>query len=231
MNTIDAKDIEYNGSNLFYTFKGQNKNGFGFSNFRQNNETNQVNQEVNQVNEYTGPKLIYDNPVSEFDYKRNSNFFFKDHYADYKSTGTNKNDNYYDIMKTFQELNPLIYSFFSKKNIDHLKNLLALFVKKIHNYTISPDSQSEQDIVATMRSVYISSKNNYPMAKGNDLINQVCKLNMDTLDKLVPIVSIGVQEYLCYARDKSTNPYTIDRAKSTSVAGLKNHRGFDYNII
>lgn len=214
-------DIEYNRSNVFYSI-ASNKSGFGFSNFRKNGE-------LEQVNEYQAPVIKYDNPVAEFDFARNSNFLFKDHYPDYQLSGKKEKNNYYDTLKTFQEVNPLIYAFLSQENIDHMQKLIVFMIKKIYNYDISP--QSETDVVAAMRATYILSRNNYPMARGKDLILQVCRLNKDTLDKIIPLIAVGIQDYLSYVRDKSTNPYTIDRPKSASVAGLKNHNGFDTNII
>lgn len=218
----EAKDIEYNRSKCFYAIKTP-ESGFGFSNFRKN--TN-----LEQVKEYQSPVIRYDNPVSEFDFARNSNFYFKDHYPDYNLTDTKKkNKNYYDTLKTFQELNPLIYAFLSQENIDHLQSLISLYIKKLYNYDIGPSKEIE--LVAVMRAIYITSKNNYPMAKGDDLIKQVCRLNKDVIDKVIPLIVVNIQSYLSFARDKSTNPYTIDRPISASVSGLKNFNGFDKNII
>jgi len=218
---IESTDIEYNGSPVWHNFN-KPTSGFGFSNF-------QVSGELEQVKSYLPPSVQYDNPVSEFDYGRNKNFFFVDHYSDYKFKETDRKDyNYADTLKTFHEINPLMFAFLSKKNIEHIQHLIKSFIWYLYKTTIS--DQKEEDLVAIMRSVYINAFND-PKATGEKLMNQVCTLNKDTLDIAVPIIAVNIQAHLSYVKDASTNPYTVDLPRNVSVKGLKNFNGYDTNII
>ena len=224
MNKEDIKtyDIEYKNSDIYNNFS-KPSNGFGFSNFQVNNSTYENSQLLE-------PTTQYDNPVSSYDHGRKKEFFFRDKFPEYKMTDTSsKKNKYYDVLKTQQELNPLIYAFLSQKNIDYVQQLIICIIKKLYNYDISP--QNEIELVNIMRAVYLQSKNNNPMAKGDDLIMQVCKLNKDTIDQVVPIIADNIQSYLCYVRDKSTNPYTVNHPVNVSTKGFKNLNGFDKLIV
>lgn len=107
------KTIDYQNNPLITNFM-QSENGFGLSNFR-------VDQQVSPtINRATTDFQLedvhqYTNPISEYEARRHSNFLFSEHYKDYKlidQQDVQSDYIYWDIIKTFQERNPLMDFFF-----------------------------------------------------------------------------------------------------------------------
>ena len=220
------RDIEYNHSGLFKNF-ATNESGYGFSNFR-------VSEEVNskqQVNSHLGAVVERDNPAETYDFPRANNFLFKDHYDDYQliNKDKGKKKNYIDVMKTFHEINPTMVAFFSEENINHIQKLMKAMIKKMENVIIS--DQSEEQIVMIMRGVYMNAAYLNCTYTGKKLHEQICTLNKDVMDRLVPLIIVGIRNYLGYAKDQSTNPYTVDRQVYINRKGTNVIRGFSDNII
>ena len=223
------RDIEYKYSPIFKNFD-QGKSGFGFSNFRVNDNVRTVQQPEGHLS----PVIERDNPVAMYDYMRNNNFLFEIHHKDLPLIDKSKKDakNYLDSFKTINEINPLMIAFCSPKNIEYLKQLMKFFVYKMEGYTISAESQSEEQLVMVMRYCYMKATGLLYGATGKKLHEQICALNRDVLYEVVPILIVSIKEYLGYAKDRSTNPYTVDRQINVSNAGMKNPGvGFADNII
>ena len=224
------RDIEYKYSPIFKNFD-QAKSGFGFSNFRVNDNV----RVVQQPDGHLSPVIERDNPVAMYEYMRNNNFLFEVHHKDLPLIDKDKKSdakNYLDLFKTINEVNPLMIAFISPKNIEYLKKLMKFFVYKMEGYTISADSQSEEQLVMIMRYCYMKATGLIYNATGQKLHEQICSLNRDVLYEAVPILIVSIKEYLAYAKDRSTNPYTIDRPVNVSNAGMKNPAvGFADNII
>ena len=109
----------------------QPNTGFGVSNFRVDESLPEtINRtttdfQLENVHQYT-------NPIAGFEYNRHANFLFREHYGDYKMIDQQPVPDdyiYLDIIKNFQERNPLMDFFFSKKNLDHIQHLIIKMVK------------------------------------------------------------------------------------------------------
>jgi len=222
------RDIDYKYSPVFKNIS-TDKSGYGFTNFRVNDNV----RTLQQVSEHIGPIIERDNPVETYDYMRNFNFFFNDHYKDYKmiSKDEKKEANFIDIIKDFHEINPVMLAFFSKTNVDHIQKLLKAMIIQIEGPNVKISDQSEEQILMIMRSSYMNATYLDFKLKGNEFVKQISSLNKDVLDILVPRVIVGIRQYLGYAKDRSTNPYTIDRPSFQSTSGIKNFGGFADKII
>ena len=220
--------VDYRGNQAFK----QGVDGFGLSNFRNNatipatiNRTT-TDFQLENVHQYT-------NPISDYEDKRHSNFLFVEHYKDYNLIDQQKVPDdyiYWDIIKTFQERNPLMDFFFSKKNLDHIQYLLIEMVKHLSNEKYNISRQSDAELLTVMRSIYISTPTN-PYSYGEDFQRDICTLNKNVLDWVVPHILVQVQQYLGYVRDQSSNLRTIPRAEYMSNTGNRINRGFDVTFV
>lgn len=224
MNVNMPRDIEYNNSTIFKNFS-YNKNGIGFSNFRLNDDI----RKVQQNDGFIEPKIDRDNPVSSIYYQRNDNLLFIDKYDDRKLISSNNKGkkNYIDVIKTYQEVNPVMIAFFSEENINHIQSLIKAMILKSENVKIS--DQSEEQIVMIMRAKYMNAT--YLDFQPNNLKKMICTLNKDVLDEIIPIIIVSIKSHLGYIKDRSTNPYTIDRAMYVNKSGENLMRGFSDLII
>ncbi len=221
------RDIEYNHSDTFKNFK-TDKSGFGFSNLRVNEDVNKLQQNKS----YIAPVIERNNPNNVYDFERSNNFLFRDHYDDYKMI--DKKDkrpkNFLTIIRDFHEINPTMEAFFSEENLQHIQTLIKKIIK--HSEKVDISDQSEEQILMVMRSVYMNATSLDCTLKGEQFHKQICFLNKDVINLVVPKIIVGIRAYLGYSKDISTNPYTVDRPKYINNAGLKNgQRGFSDNII
>ncbi|MEO0236658.1 MAG: hypothetical protein ABIN35_00300 [candidate division WOR-3 bacterium] len=172
-------------------------------------------------------------PLYEYLKRRHSNFLFLDHYKDFKMIDEKEigpNDSYWDIMKTFQEKNPLLVFFFSKKNVDHLQNLIIQMVEYLSNGLYKISRQSDNELLVVMRSVYIKTPTN-PLATGEQFKRNVCLLNKTVLDWVVPRIMVNIQQYLGYVRDKSQDLRFLDRPENVSIVGTKTNQSDKFALI
>lgn len=225
------RDIEYNQSTIFKNFSSNNS-GFGFSNFRINDDV----RKVQQNDEYIGPVIERDNPAESYDYKRNDNLFFKDRYNDYEmiskepnETNNANNSNYIDIIKGFHEINPTMIAFFSKENIDHIQKIIISMIYKSEKIKIS--NQNEEQLLMIMRAKYMNATYLNCDLKGKEFHKQICSLNKDVIDEVIPRIIVGIKTYLGFVKDKSTNPHTIDRPEYINKSGENLRKGFSDFII
>lgn len=222
---------DYRNNPLIEQFS-QSGNGFGISNFRIEQT---LPESINRTSTdfQLEDVLQYTNPISEFQYQRHCNFLFKEHYNDYKIVDEGKVPDdyiYLDLIKTLQERNPLMDFFFSKKNLDHLNRLSMKMVEHQSSgqYKISP--QNEMELLTIMRSIYIQTPTN-PFTDGVNFKEEICKLNKNVLDWVVPHLLVNIQQYLGYVRDQGNNTQPLAQPQFMSSAGLRTTRGFDFNFI
>lgn len=210
----------------------QSTNGYGFSNFRREQllpntiSRSSTDFQLENVSQYT-------NPIEEYSTARHSNFLFREHYGDYQlidQLNVPSDYVYLDIIKTFQERNPLIDFFFSKRNLDHLQQLLIQMVKFQSQGQYQISRQSDPELLIVMRSIYISTPNN-PYATGQAFREEICKLNKNVLDWVVPRLLINIQQYLGYVRDQGNNIYPLVRPEFMSSAGMRVNKGFDITFV
>lgn len=228
---MEQKSINFHNNPQLYNFI-QSNNGFGLSNFRNDDKTNTtINRtttdfQLENVHQFT-------NPISEYEEKRHSNFLFGEHYKDYNLIDQREvpnNYTYWDILKTFQERNPLMDFFFSKKNIDHIQNLIIKMVDFQSSGSYHISKQSESELLIVMRSIYIKTPTN-PYGTGADFKTDICTLNKNVLDWVVPRILVNIQQYLGYIRDQSNNIRPIERPEFMSNTGNRVNRGFDVSFI
>jgi hypothetical protein len=244
MKVIDPRKVlpdrpappNYSNNPLLEHF-AQPTNGFGFSNFRVTpslpdtmsktyNSRSTTDFQFEDMNQYT-------NPMNDYTHNRHSNFLFREHYGDYKMIDQQKVPDdyiYLDVIKNFQERNPLMDFFFSKKNLDHIQALIINMVKAQSGGQYNISRQSDGELLTIMRSIYITTPSN-PFATGKDFKLEICKLNKNILDWAVPKIIVNIQQNLGYIRDQGNNVYPMDRPEFMSSAGTRINKGFDTNFI
>lgn len=227
--TQKVQTFDYHQQPMWEHFT-QPVNGFGISNFRNTSAATisrtTTDFQLENINQYT-------NPISEFKARRHSNFFFNEHYGDYRlidQLPVSDNYIYLDIIKTFQERNPLMDFFFSKKNLNHLQSLIIRMVNYQSDGKYNISRQSDPELLAVMRSIYITTPTN-PLSTGLAFKRDICTLNKNVLDWVVPRVLINIQQYLGYVRDQGNNPLPLKRPEFMSGAGNRVNRGFDVTFV
>lgn len=201
------------------------ENGLGFSNVRTNLE------------ELIDPMAKYNSngfSVAEYENERHCNKLFTDKFSDYQLIDEQKVSPdyiYWDIIKNFQERSPLMDNFFSKRNLDHVQDILIQLVASYSNGTYKIGRQNDNILLKIMRDVYLGSPINALARDEQEIRKQLAMLNKNTIDAIFRDTIVGIQQYLGYARDQGNNPYTMDQPKNVSNIGTQLTRGFDFNII
>jgi len=103
---------------------------------------------------------------------------------------------------------PLSVAFFSKQNLDGLQAKIRKRVRGITGFTIG--DQSEPDLIAITRDVYVSAMKNYGVFGSEKVDKQVRSLNKRVLRLAIPIILSNLRSYLIFVR-----------AQEQGVAGLK----------
>ena len=197
------------------------KSGFGFSNYRM--------PDLNIVDDRYGNKEEF--PVARLDEDRHRKNLFITNNADVKmiqAVATPQDYLFFDIIKTINERNNVIEIFFTKRNVDHIQLLIIKMVKYLTGHNISP--QDENQVLNVMRGKYLEAPVN-GNATGLTLLDQICALNKDVLDYLVPNVISQIKLYISYSRDHGMDPHVLPLPEYTSGVGLKITRGTDFNVI
>ena len=112
---------------------------------------------------------------------------------------------------------PLSNLFFSKINYDALQDGIRYMVYKQSRgeYTIS--SQSKDDLLTVMRSVFLQNSRNLDI----DLVQQVKELNGLVLEYCVPRIINEIRMYQTYKEDIQKLPAPMPRSTSENVKGTK----------
>jgi hypothetical protein len=211
----------------------QPSNGFGVSNFR-------IEQDLpTSINRTSTDLSLEDaqqetNPLGTYMFQRHCNFLYRDKYADYKNIVDESKvpDDYiyWDIIKNVEERNPLMDFFFSKKNLDHLQNLIINMISHQSDGSYKISRQSDSELLTVMRGIYIQTpKNNF--AEGKEFKNEICKINKNVLDFVVPKLIVNIQGYLGFVRDNGNDPMPHAQPEFLSSAGQRINSGFDVTFI
>lgn len=154
---------------------------------------------------------------------RHSDRLFSKRYGDfptyYEHEGQD-NTTYRDILKTIQERTPVSDLFFSKRNVDHVKYLLAKLIRQRYGYVISPEAQSSNEILIVMRSMYLQ----YAVHAPDNIKQQVADLNLNVITDLFPRMVSNIQMQLTYQRDQGSQPLPMARPVNVSSAGTRSNR-------
>jgi hypothetical protein len=160
---------------------------------------------------------------------RKQTHFFDQRYADYDLYSEQKGESYRDVVRTAVERNPVSDMFFSYKNIKHLKWLIcqSIYQKSGGKYRPAPESQSDNDLVVVMRSIYLSNARHLP----DGISDQVAELNFLVMTDMVPRAISNAQQHLTYIRDSTQQPLPMDRPHYASSAGTRVNRSVTTTFI
>ncbi len=222
----------YRNNPLLESFT-QSTNGFGTSNFR-------VEPDLPPSIERTSTDLSQEsisqetNPIIQYMNKRHSNFLFQEKYPDYKDIvhelPVADDYIYWDIIKNIEERNPLMDFFFSRKNLNHIQQLTINMVKHQSDGKYNISRQNDSEMLTVMRGIYIQTpKNNF--SQGKEFLNEICKINKNVLDFVVPRLIVSIQQYLGYTRDQGNQPLPHAQPEFLSSAGQRVNRGSDVTFI
>lgn len=165
------------------------------------------------------------NPVgfsNNWNTARSRQNLFSERYSDYTNI-VNQNDASHtsaEVLTSNIEKNEVSNLFFSERNINHLKFLLAKMLREKNNYHISPESQSNNDLIVVMRGVYLSHSKNLP----TDIDKQVIELNYISFADIYPRMVSNIKQYLSYIRESGSQPLPLPTPQYISNAGTKTNR-------
>ena len=111
-----------------------------------------------------------------------------------------------------QSDNPLLNTFISEANMDHLQARIIREVKHRSGLVIS--RQSDRDLLGIMNATYHERANTLC---GLPLEQEVSRLNDIVFEEAIDIVMHGMHSYMLYVRDASQLAVPIDRGISTTV--------------
>ena len=229
--SVSPHTVNYHGNPTMDNFK-QSTDGFGFSNFR--NKAEETSTTSRATTDFQLENVSqFSNPISEYEARRHANFLFSEHYKDYKLIDQQevpKDYIYWDIIKTFQERNPLMDFFFSKKNLDHIQQLIIKMIEYQSDGAYRISRQSDQELLTVMRSIYIKTPTN-PYADSKAFKADICTLNKNVLDWVVPHILVNIQQHLGYIRDQANPILPIQHPEFMSGTGNRINRGFDVTFI
>jgi len=154
---------------------------------------------------------------------RHNDKLFSQRYSDFKLYFEHEgqdNSTYRDILKTIQERTPVSDFYFSKKNVDHIKYLLAKLLRERYGYNITPESQSTNEILIVMRSIYLQ----YAVHEPDNVKKQVADLNLKVLTEIFPKMVSNIRMQLSYQRDHGSQPLPMPQPINTSTAGTRSNK-------
>lgn len=135
---------------------------------------------------------------------------------------------------------PLTFLFFSDKNIESVQRLLRFVVHKEIGQSI--DNQDTTELMIVMRSIFLEYSRHPKLiddtmsAQMKDALlkqytNEVDRLNQLVVNETVPRIISGLQQYLDYLKDASTQPIPHQLPKSMSSTGTKTYRSVTSVLI
>jgi hypothetical protein len=145
------------------------------------------------------------------------------------------------MSKTLFEESLLTFLFFSKKNIDNIQNVIKEKVFQKTNKVV--DNQNINELLIVMRSIYLEYSAHPPMITNkltDDVKVQVLKmytkeverLNGLVIDYVFPKVLSGLQQYIAYLRDASSQPYQKNQPDSSdNVKGQREYRSITQVLL
>ena len=154
--------------------------------------------------------------------RSHKNLFIKK-YKDFSLFEEDKNkNNATNIVSNMFENVPLSNVFFSDKNINHIKILLCNIIKNKNGYIITPESQSSNEILTVMRSIYLVNTKNFK----DNLAQQLKELNYMVLMDIYPRTLVNIRHYLSYIKDHGSRPLMLSQPQYVGKAGTRTNRGF-----
>ena len=137
------------------------------------------------------------------------------------------------LFKNLYGETPLTFLFFSAENVMNIQKLIRYVVYREVGQSI--DNQNTTELLIIMRSIFLEYSS-HPLlidptmseATKAALLKQytaeVDRLNQLVVNETVPRVISGLQQYLDYLHDSSTQPIPLELPKSMSTTGTKSYR-------
>ncbi len=156
--------------------------------------------------------------------ERDNDKLFKESYPDFEMYQESKTEdtNYKTILSTIQNRSPVSDMFFSLKNIQNLKDLIAKEVHLKANYSITPSAQSTTELLVIMRSIFLQ----YAKHLECNIEQQVAELNYKILQEVVPRIISKIGMELTYQRDRSSQPLPNQLPVNVNITGTNSNIGF-----
>lgn len=156
---------------------------------------------------------------------RHSKHLFAQKYSDYKlyeEPDGRENLSYRNILGHMYPRSVLSDMYFSGKNLKHLKKIICDTVREKSGgaYNITPEAQSDNNILTIMRYMYIEHAKHWE----HSYKEQIAELNLKVLMDVVPRIMEKIAQDLSYRRDHSNQHLTMDRPQHMSIAGTKSNR-------
>jgi hypothetical protein len=121
-----------------------------------------------------------------------------------------------DCIKNVSD-NLLNMTFFSKSNIEIIKNAKRHHVWKNSHGKFKIGNQSETQLQIIMRSIYLQ----YAKNLSTDIQEQVSELNHRVVEHSVPNIMSNIQQHMHYKKDINTGPVFMEHPENVSSAGSK----------
>jgi hypothetical protein len=90
--------------------------------------------------------------------------------------------------------------------------------------------QDTNNLLVIMRSIYLFTPTN-AIASGDSFQMDMCTLNKNVLDYIVPHVLVNIQQYLGYTRDQGNNPRPLQQPEFMSNRGTKITHGLGITYL
>jgi hypothetical protein len=137
------------------------------------------------------------------------------------------------LFKNLYGETPLTFLFFSRDNINNIQNLIRYLVHKEVGQTI--DKQNVTELMVIMRSIFLEYSQHPPLideamspeyraALLKVYTKEVDRLNQLVINETVPKIISGLQAYLDYLKDASTQPVPLPPPQNVSTAGSRAYR-------
>jgi hypothetical protein len=208
--------------------------GFGFSKYQQVNTDDLANIYK------TGHFNIDQNILKKQKDRHDVNLFINNNdterYKMYTSLNNNNNKNnrntnnqdgnLIDMLAPEAEVTPVNIEFCSRNNIDHLQSLIKQIALNETNIKIS--DQSEDDLKAIMRSVYLDmqTKDQYNTSL---LVENLYELNKQVIKELIPGLLSNIRQYIGYVHDKQKGVLPFSRTGvNVNTKGTKQLETFTF---
>lgn len=145
------------------------------------------------------------------------------------------------MSKTLFEETLLTFLFFSKQNVQNIQNIIKYKVYQKTNKIV--DQQNVNELLIIMRSIYLEYSSHPPMLNDqmpeelkkqiiNMYTSEVKRLNDIVIDYVFPNVLSGLQQYIAYLRDASTQPYQQNQPDSSdNITGQREYRSITQLLI
>lgn len=165
------------------------------------------------------------NPVgftNNWNESRSNHNLFSERYTDFTNI-VNQNDASHtaaEILTSNIERNDVSNLFFSERNINHIKMFLYKLLRDKNGYYISVENQSNNDLIVTMRGVYLMHGKNLP----TNTDKQVIELNYIVISDIYPRMVSNIKHYLSYVRENGSQPLPHAHPQNLSNAGTKTNR-------